>query len=494
MPDSSDQASVERRAAWVGLRTLRQRPKIVDHTDRGAPVFEVRSVRLVLHGNAAHFNRLEQCAKCGRQVPGPPVLSPGDLDRPANTVICKDCVRAATASSPSWPAQHRRPDPPADPVVDEDVAEDGRLAAVEASVEAAAGRVAALEDHVRHSAAEVAELLGAQRAELATLSGALAETRSQILQVAASNRELAQTQAELDRRLAEMAAQAAAAPTGAGLAEAVELRMGSVEAERAELRAALTDGLARVRAEIAAVGEAGAGGLAALESDVRQGAAEMAELRESQRGDAHALAEAISDARAEVSRLVEGNRALAEAQAQLDRRLAEMETAGSWRVEETEVRLTQLIEARHAGTQSVVADALAESRAGVASLEQQLRDELETVASVNAALRRADRELDGRLDLLAERVAHIAGDVAEVTSSSQAGASRLQALEQDLHDAVMRLTTLLEASRRQSAADAVRQPPPPPVAGDLIEGLERQLQEAESRIARWVTSAPSRSE
>src|SRR5947209_20247230 len=102
MADASDQ-TVIRHANWVGLRTLRQRPKVVDHTSQGEPIFEIRSVRLLLRADADHFNRLAQCSKCGRNVPGPPVLAVGDLDRPANSVICKECVRDATAS-PSGPA------------------------------------------------------------------------------------------------------------------------------------------------------------------------------------------------------------------------------------------------------------------------------------------------------------------------------------------------------------------------------------------------------
>jgi hypothetical protein len=98
------------------LRTLRQIPKVVGQTDAGETIYEARSARLVLRADAAHFNRLVRCTKCGREVPGRAVLGPADLDQPAQEVVCNDCVEAATARSsrPGAPAQ-----PPAvnDPAV-----------------------------------------------------------------------------------------------------------------------------------------------------------------------------------------------------------------------------------------------------------------------------------------------------------------------------------------------------------------------------------------
>jgi uncharacterized phage infection (PIP) family protein YhgE len=83
----------------------------------------VRSVRLVLRGDAAHFNRLAVCTKCGREVPGRAVLSPADLDHPAQAVVCNDCVDAAT--EPAWSGP---PAPPAEPVpVDEPALMDAQL-------------------------------------------------------------------------------------------------------------------------------------------------------------------------------------------------------------------------------------------------------------------------------------------------------------------------------------------------------------------------------
>ncbi len=97
MPDASGHVSRRNtRAGWVGIRTLRHVPRAVGETDAGDPVFEVRGVRLVLHGDAAHFSRLVPCSNCGRDVVGAAVLSSADLDHVPLTVICNECVRKVT--------------------------------------------------------------------------------------------------------------------------------------------------------------------------------------------------------------------------------------------------------------------------------------------------------------------------------------------------------------------------------------------------------------
>ena len=80
-------------------------------TSGGDPLFEVRSVRLVLRPDATHFNRVAACAKCGREAPGAAVLSPADLDLVPHPVICKSCV--STAGSPMFETERRRPLAPA---------------------------------------------------------------------------------------------------------------------------------------------------------------------------------------------------------------------------------------------------------------------------------------------------------------------------------------------------------------------------------------------
>lgn len=290
MPEPVDESSVTRHATWVGLRTLRQRPKIVDHRSSGEPIFEVRSVRLVLRGNVDHFNRLAECSKCGREVPGAPVLAPPDLDRPTNSVICKDCVRAAAVSAPWQPAGPRVTAPTADPTPEAPTTpepaavaapgvDDPRLAAVEGQVElaltrlaelasvqaaesfdrrrgqeatearlhealaqglldvraeigaSAAGlqRLAALEAHVQQSFASAAELVAGQRNELAAMRAALVELRTQVDQLAESSRAVDGAHQELGRRLVDAEARLATQPTIEQLSEAVDQRVAAAE-------------------------------------------------------------------------------------------------------------------------------------------------------------------------------------------------------------------------------------------------------------------------
>ena len=81
-------------------------PKVVGQTDSGEAIYEAGTARLILRSGAAHFNRLVNCSKCGREVPGLAVLTPGELDQPGRAVVCDDCVQAATAAV-------ARPAPPA---------------------------------------------------------------------------------------------------------------------------------------------------------------------------------------------------------------------------------------------------------------------------------------------------------------------------------------------------------------------------------------------
>lgn len=157
----------DRRATWVGLRTLRQRPAVVGRTPEGDPVYEVRSVRLVLRGDAPHFSRLVQCSRCSREVPGPPVLSPADLDHPVHAVICAGCVRAASvpsfggAPAPAAPDAEEEPDRLA--ALEQRVAEqERRIEALTAAGDEWASRVHALEQRSQASITRLTRLLGAR--------------------------------------------------------------------------------------------------------------------------------------------------------------------------------------------------------------------------------------------------------------------------------------------------------------------------------------------
>lgn len=237
MAESSDQASVERRAAWIGLRTLRHRPKVVDRTARGEPVFEVRSVRLLLPSDAAHFVRLVSCAKCAREVPGAAVVTAAELDHPAHPVICKDCVRDAAATT-SWRPEQRSREAtggraqPTQPREKRAVAparvgatEPRRVAGVKAAIEEVRAQVSALAEAQRLALPEMAQAAEHRRRELAEVSALLAETRSEI------------------RRLA-------GGPPGSAVVEAVDRRAQEAELELRKELIALSDVLEAQRAEL----------------------------------------------------------------------------------------------------------------------------------------------------------------------------------------------------------------------------------------------------
>lgn len=246
MPEPSDH-SLSRRGAWIGLRTLHQRPKVVDHTETGDPIFEVRSVRLVLRPEADHFNRLESCSKCGQKVPGAPIHELADLDRPSNPLVCTRCVRAVAAPTQLRPDLRRaQPEPPPAPLpAPEDVApapaaDTGPGEGTDAGEPA----VRSVADDVQEQLGVLTEVLRAQQRELAASAAALAETRAELRAVTDSHRELARTQHDADQRLVDMAERLSRQSPGAGRTEALERRM-------EEVVAVLTQGLAQARAEAA---------------------------------------------------------------------------------------------------------------------------------------------------------------------------------------------------------------------------------------------------
>lgn len=388
MAESSDQTALQRRAIWVGLKTLRQRPKLVGETKTGDPVFEVRSVRMILRDEAGHFSRLAECSKCGREVPGSPVVGPADLDRPSHSMICKDCVRASVAASPLQPERRpAKPDPPPAPAAEAEVrsaqptaSEDVRLGAVEAQLQMAMSRLAELadvkasseagagdDDQAGRSVEALTQVVQAQQRQLVSLSAGLDETRAELQQLTESNRELSRAKADLERRIDDVAGKAGADAAG------LEHRL---QGEVARLRQLVET----LRGEIEAP----------LGAPVQHG----------------------------MTMVIEGIQELARA-----------------------------------------------------------RDEVTT--SLEALLGGA-RDAEARMATLA--------------SAIEDGGSRLRALELRMQQSVDRLTGALEAHRRElkvagAANGRLDRPAEPSAAGEptaslLLDGLERQLQEAEGRLAR----------
>ena len=484
MPEAPGRAEDHKRATWVALRTLRQRPRVVDQGTNGEPIYEVRSVRLILRDKADHFNRLAECSKCGREVPGAPVLSQSDLTRLSHSVICKECVRTATVSSPGGdpvPGQNAEPavprpaeamsQPTREPVAP--AVDDGRIAALESQLGAILtlltdladvqrtesvqrreaddalqshfraallqglddvrpqvasspgvepSSVDALEARVRQSFAGVVELVQSQRSELGTLGAALAETRSELGAVAQSNQ-------RLTARLDDVASRLSAQPTPRGMVEAfcdeiaeVESRLaGSLDAQRADLQAALAEGLTQARLEFAS-----------LEQELQGSVAALSELVDAQRD--------------------------------------ELETA----------------------------------------LSNRLREGMAAVAGKVEQLTAVHDDLRGKIDGLLESAFDAETRLNALASSAEAAGSRMDAFEQSTAESVSRLTRLIELERRMREDERALQdlatkearprtgtaPVPAPAAapagGNLLDALDRQLQEAELRLARRVSTHDSR--
>lgn len=298
MPEPSNQTSPQRRANWVGLRTLRQRPKPVGVTADGEAVYEIRSARLVLRGLSPHFDRLAPCARCGKELPAAPVLTVADLDRPLRPVICTDCVKGTGVSTVWEPPAASRPAEVGGEVAE--VAEVEVVAVVEVAAPAAAegerrdGRLDVFERHLRAVTERVNELgktlralgqegderrrgdeaarsalagvgdqISTQRAELADVRSAITELRSELHRLSDASRDLVRAHQELDQRLADApaATEVPAADLGPLVAahEALERRVAEVEArppevppsvDLSDIERLLTSRLAEVEARV----------------------------------------------------------------------------------------------------------------------------------------------------------------------------------------------------------------------------------------------------
>lgn len=263
MANPADQVSRrQRRANWVGLKTLRQRPKPVGVLPGGEPVYEVRGVRLVLRGQASHFSRVVACQRCGKDQTGVPVLSAADLDAPLRPMICGDCVRKAGVSSVWQPEAARAPEP----------------------------RVAPRAPEAQDTAARLSPVAAAPGAAPPVEAAGSAGDRLEAM----------------ERRLEAMTARVEQLSRLAVAQEtAIDEGRKAGEAARTALQAAMAD----VRAELATAAEASA-----------KSAAELAQLVESQRADISAIVEAVGQVRADVARVAEANQGLAQAHAEVQQR------------------------------------------------------------------------------------------------------------------------------------------------------------------------------
>jgi hypothetical protein len=465
MAEPSGQGALSRHAAWVALRTLRQRPKPVGRSYRGQPVFELHSVELVLQGEAAHFDRLVHCSKCGRETPGGPVLTAADLDHPAHPVICRDCVRGA-AIAPSRPPERRSPAPttPAHPPPAEaPAANEPVVAPAAAAEEQDDGRLAALEAGAQKAITLLTELADVQRSE------------------------------SIERRQAQAAF-------------------------RSEMQAALVQGVGAVRAELTASVETAASATARIEDELHQSLIRVAELLDAQRGELGAVAGAVADNRNELHAVVESNRELNRAQSDLDQRVDDLasglaqarEREGSSEgpdrpMQEDYARLAAVVEGQGAQLQAALAESLARELSRASELEQRVEERLAALTSLLQAQRTelfAALDNGVRLELgavgqavdeLALSRREVDGRLEELAGAWGAGESALRVLEKRIQESLDQLAEKVEAQGRglQSALallESRRGDAPPRAsstgsASGLLEELERQLRDADARLA-----------
>lgn len=444
MPDPAD-SSLSRRGAWIGLRTLRQRPKVVDHTSAGEPIFEVRSVRLLLQPDADHFNRLETCSKCGRNVPGGPVFDLADLDRPSNPLICTTCVQAVAKPTLLRPGGRRVP-PERRPVPEKPVETPAPLSdpnpagadrtdpAAEDGAERAA-QPAVAEDDVRQNLQAVTQLLEAQQRELGTLSEAVRETRAELRSAAESQGTLAQSQQHLHQQMTALAEHSQQA--------------GTVSATNSE-----------------------------VERDLRHNLQFVTELLQAQQRELAALSSALVETRNDLQVVTESQQRLARSQQGLDQRLVDLAAQNSPPAENAD--WTESLERGLEEMRTRLAEGLAQARAETNDRVVELRAEVRTLAqAVEAQLHHLEAAGDTGARAELRTLVRAVGDLRTASSEND---SRLQALHRDLIEVAAQLASLTYAESPAGTPDATLPGRSP--GGDLLDALDRQLKAAEGRLAR----------
>ena len=438
---------------------MRQRPKVVDHTPSGEPIFEVRSVRLLLQPDADHFIRLETCSKCGRNVPGGPVFDLADLDRPSNPLICTTCVQAV--AKPTLLRGARR-SPPERPAVARNRVETQAAAssatapdadrpgptAVEEAERAGEGVVA--QDDVRQDLQTVARLLEAQQRDLGALSESVRETRAELRSATESQGTLAQSQQELHERMAAIAAHSQQATSG-----------GTTTSE--------------------------------VERDLRHNLQFVTELLQAQQRELSALSAALVETRNDLQMVMESHHTLARSQQDLDRRLAGLAPT------DLPAESAQQAESIERGLEEMNArlgEGLARARAETTDLVAKLRRDVGALAqAVEAKLHQFEAAGDAGARA---QLSSLAQAVAGLRTSSSTHGDRLEALEGGLNDLAVRLSSLIDAARVPLPApsgDEAAVLPARVAGGGLLDALDRQLRDAEGRLARLSGhSRPTRAE
>ncbi|MCA1656377.1 MAG: hypothetical protein LC713_01455, partial [Actinobacteria bacterium] len=515
MPDPPNPAAHRhKRANWVALRTLRQVPKVVGETPAGDPIFEIRSVRLVLRGDASHFNRIAACSKCGREVPGAAVLSPADLDHVPNAVICKDCVKKATApfdatrNRPSAVAPVRASDPvtvrvngSASSPVESPGVRDDRLEALELQVKqltellgtqgaGAGSRTPHDEDRDRRLDGLVERLdrltvAGNDRTEAidaridgflerltqqseaqrAALSSAL---DTQADRTATRHQELAQAQDDMGRRLDAVTERIAADAGSEAALRAVQARLeelaARVDQQRPEWESALTAGLSSVQAELTTALAAAAGA-----ADLAGGQDERVGLLEGVVARLQHLVGTGADRLHAMEQRVEEASATAAAQrtelpAMVDERLGELRADRGQVLSQMRDDLGRL----RRETAGRLSDVSARVDQGTADHEEALRtltvrlDQVAAGLEVEAAGRRSEA---AERALILDELSRVEMQVSERLERTAERAFRAEQSDRERSDAVERRVEEALASMSQTAG-----------GGAAVEALQARLE------------------
>jgi chromosome segregation ATPase len=507
-------------------------PKVVSETNAGEPIVEIRGVRLVLRDGATHFSRILVCSKCGREVPGAPILNAGELGRAPHPVVCQECVRSA--APPSIVPRHRTVDAPMEHVEPPPDTASADVAVIEAPP---APTMVVLERRL----SEMAEQLTAKWGEWeAVHDGPVRETRDEVRSLTTTAKELARAQEDLERVINGVVERLGrGGPDGSRL-EALEGRMNRaaerlkerVEDHQSELRSHLDAQLTQLHAEIEDQGRRAA-------SDRERAQGQHSELRSDLGADLSQFRAAVEDvarrAPADVERAEELR---AGVDAQLTRVRAELsqhaERAASdvaalrlhtdelardrqglrERVEDLCTRVDQdpygprmaAVEAALAGVQRALkaetarahSDGAKVDAAGnaldainqrVHGLQQQLDDQASRTAAgaarldeVAAALQDVPEELDRRLEQTiaeeARRLEALDARLHELDGRLDANTARLGSGAQRVEDWLARIDEQVNQRLDRLAERAARTAPD----GRRLEALEQRLQEVVARL------------
>lgn len=444
-------------------------PTIVGETDAGEPIYEAQGVRLLLRGDASHFNRIVACSKCQQDVPGRPVLSPGDLDHAPHAVICKECVRSATPAYAPERAIVRTPPLPAtaaartpDPVQNGHSPTHADIVVLER---------------------RLGELAGLMRAQGTELKAEL-DVRARNIQTEL-RRDLEGAVARLER----------VADVDRDPAEGLERRIEALEA-------AAKDDVAGLRAQVAAGHESLRGAqqelggrvdrISGLLADGNGPDLERLQAIEEQLSRLQLVVEAeVVRAAAEPAAGVQGSSDVRKVEQQLDERLnrlAEQAQHAEADRQAFEQQVEETIERRAAGVEAQQSELRTAVEANVEQLGAIRRDADQAEADV-ARVVLANEQLNRSQETLVQRLDSLAEHVHELHASVEAGSARIEDRDRAQDDLSRRLDEVVElvqrlqvgvdsgAARAQSDSATVAK-----VNVDLVS-IEKQLTQRLDRLA-----------